>query len=355
MEFYHKQLKLRLLNEKDECVYQRADWLVNKLSTKVHSYFWLDEYSGKEDFARYWKDEWMSGPTAWRRSLKISDARVVMDGRCAKVTSLNDDDTAHLVRNPGSEYAVCDCSWAKMGNLCEHVFKMIKFCRDKGSVTPSITMYQYSQALINMLHCPPFDSLVRDQAVSLAIWVQMQLNVQFGPHSSQDKGNTVEQQTPEPSMDSTDKVLDNVNHCPGKDTLYQAENQSMVKRRRTDCADMEVDSSITSANKLLSTNGNSLIGLFVENEADLMDGDSTKNLPSTEKSKSVDSTESLEKDHCLSEEEVEPQSIGNLPSVDNSGEPQSNTRETSASKSDTGTKISSIGASADGLIDLPTV
>ncbi|KAL8541304.1 hypothetical protein ACS0TY_002525 [Phlomoides rotata] len=257
MEFYHKQLKLRLLNEKDESVYQRADWLVNKLSTKVHSYFWLDEYSGKEDFARYWKDEWMSGPTAWRRSLKISDAHVVMDGKCAKVTSLNDDDTTHLVRNPGSEYAICDCSWAKMGNLCEHVFKMIKFCRDTGSVTPSIAMYQYSQALINMLHCPPFDSLVRDQAVSLAIWVQMQLNVQFGPDSTQDKGNTAEQQTPEPSMDSTDKV----NHSPGKDISYQAENQTMVKRRCTDCevrdfgdspigallevpsADMEVDSS----------------------------------------------------------------------------------------------------------------
>ena len=61
MEFYHSQMKLRLLNEKDPGVYQHADWLVDKLGTKVHSYFWLNEYSGKDDFARYWKDEWMSG------------------------------------------------------------------------------------------------------------------------------------------------------------------------------------------------------------------------------------------------------------------------------------------------------
>ncbi|KAL2537402.1 uncharacterized protein Fot_18793 [Forsythia ovata] len=79
MEFYHNQLRLRLLNEKDQSVYHRADWLVNKLGTKVHSYFWLDEYSGKDDFARYWKDEWMSGLTAWRKSLKIPDSNVVME------------------------------------------------------------------------------------------------------------------------------------------------------------------------------------------------------------------------------------------------------------------------------------
>ncbi|KAL3614169.1 hypothetical protein CASFOL_042243 [Castilleja foliolosa] len=64
IEFYHEQLKIRLTNEKDQSVYQRVDWLVNKLFTKVHSFFWLDEYSGKEDFTRYMKDEWMSGPTS---------------------------------------------------------------------------------------------------------------------------------------------------------------------------------------------------------------------------------------------------------------------------------------------------
>lgn len=275
MEFYHQQLKLRLLNERDQSVYLRADWLVNKLVTQVHSFFWLDEYSGKEDFARYRKDEWMSGPTAWRKSLRIPDSNVVIDGKCAKVIGLSDQNTAHLVWNPGSEYGICDCSWAKMGNLCEHIFKMIKFCRDKGSSTPSTSMFHFSQALIKMLHCHPFDSLVHDHAASLSIWVQKQLNMQIDPEIIQEERNTTEEQIPEPSMDRSNRSLDNVNH--------EAENQPMAKRRRTDCdavdfgenlnsngvhfestgADTEVDSlSIdTSATQLISSNGNASVGL----------------------------------------------------------------------------------------------
>jgi hypothetical protein len=48
----------------------------------VHSYFWLDEYSGKDDFSRYWRDEWVSGLTSWRKALKIPDSDVVIEGRC---------------------------------------------------------------------------------------------------------------------------------------------------------------------------------------------------------------------------------------------------------------------------------
>ena len=33
IESYHRLLKIRLLNEEDQNVYQRADWLVQKLST----------------------------------------------------------------------------------------------------------------------------------------------------------------------------------------------------------------------------------------------------------------------------------------------------------------------------------
>lgn len=319
MEFYHKQLKLRLLNEKDQSVYQRADWLVNKLGTKVHSFFWLDEYSRKEDFARYRKGEWMSGPTAWRKSVRISDANVVIEGKCAKVIGLNDQGTDHIVWNPGSEYAICDCSWANLGNLCEHVFKMIKFCRDKGSVTPSVSMFQYSQALINMLRCHPFDSLVRDHATSLSIWVQMQLNMQIGPESTQDKGNMTDQQTPETSTGCPDKLLDDLNHCPSNSTLYQDDNQSMVKRRRTSPihqptsenlnrngghlkspgADIEVSSSSisTPATQLFSSNGNTSIAPFVEKGADMMGAglDKTKNLPSFQtESKNTKRSETVE-------------------------------------------------------------
>ncbi|GJU08105.1 hypothetical protein Tco_1124535, partial [Tanacetum coccineum] len=66
LELYHSQLKIRFLNnETDFDIYKRADWLVNKLSTKLHSYFWLDEYEGKDGFSRYWKDEWATDFNSW--------------------------------------------------------------------------------------------------------------------------------------------------------------------------------------------------------------------------------------------------------------------------------------------------
>ncbi|KAJ4964988.1 hypothetical protein NE237_016837 [Protea cynaroides] len=176
MEYYHHQLKLRLLNEKDQSIYQRADWLVNKLGTKIHSYFWLDEYSGKDDFARYRKYEWMSGSTSWSEALKIPNSDVVLEGQCAKVVSQHNREKVHIVWNPGTEFAICDCEWSKMGNLCQHVIKVTRVCRNKGSVLPSISLLQYKQTLTNMLHCAPHDSLIRDHAVTLAIYAQMQLN-----------------------------------------------------------------------------------------------------------------------------------------------------------------------------------
>ncbi|KAF3444330.1 hypothetical protein FNV43_RR14020 [Rhamnella rubrinervis] len=176
MEFYHNQLKLRLLNEKEPCVYHRTDWLVDKLDTKVHSYFWLDEYSGRDGFARYWKEEWVSGLTSWRKALKILDSDVAMDGRCAKVTDQLDQDRVYVVWNPGSQFSMCDCNWAEMGNMCEHMLKVQSIYRKNKSAMPSISLLQYHQALMNILHRPPHDSLIRDHAVSLAVFVQKHID-----------------------------------------------------------------------------------------------------------------------------------------------------------------------------------
>ncbi|MCL7029117.1 hypothetical protein MKW94_015583 [Papaver nudicaule] len=195
LECYHHQLKLRLLNEKNSEVYQRTDWLVEKLGTKVHSYFWLDEYKGKEDFARYRKDEWMSGLTSWRRALEIPDSDVIFEGGYATVKSQHDQEKAHFVWNPGCEFAICDCSWSRMGNLCKHVIKVSKICRSKGSAKMSISLYKYRQTLINMLHCPPHDSLIRDHAISLAVCLQTQLNSLIGPESCRSEVHSIETQS----------------------------------------------------------------------------------------------------------------------------------------------------------------
>ncbi|CAH9127603.1 unnamed protein product [Cuscuta epithymum] len=198
LEFYHNQMKLRVLNERASSVYERADWLADKLGTKVHSYFWLDEYSCKDDFSRYWKDEWTTGLTAWQKSLLIPDSNVAIDGGDVKIVYQGDQTTFCVVRNPSSlEYALCDCESSKAGNLCEHVFKSIRYLRGGGPVaSSSVSMFQYKQALFKMMHCPPYDSLIRDHALSLAVWVKMQLSSQVqertvGPTSG-DNHNMVE-------------------------------------------------------------------------------------------------------------------------------------------------------------------
>ncbi|CAI9096994.1 OLC1v1033274C1 [Oldenlandia corymbosa var. corymbosa] len=253
MESYHHLLRLRLVNEKDNSVYERADWLVHKLGTKVHSYFWLDEYSGKGDFARYWKDEWFSGLTAWRKSMKIPDDDITMEDKIARVVDQEDRSAIHIVRNPGSEYALCDCDRANAGNLCDHVFKTIRFYRDKKHVERSLSMLQYHQALMKILHCPQHDSLARDYASSLAVWVQMQLDSQIGqPSSSHASDSAMEQVSDQPTANQDSVLLnenpsrnDNgsdepstalVNEVMSENDMLDYENGTEVSR-----AEMEID------------------------------------------------------------------------------------------------------------------
>lgn len=193
IESYHHQFKLRLLNEKDTSVFQRVDWLVDKLGTKVHSYYWLDEYTGKDDFARYRKDEWKSGLTSWSLAVQIPDSDVVLESRCAKVTCQHNREKAHTVWNPGSEFALCECSWSRLGNLCKHVIKASQFYRRRGLAASSINLFEYNQILINMLHCAPHDSLIRDHAVTLAVCAQRQLSMIFDPEDRTCQSIPIEQ------------------------------------------------------------------------------------------------------------------------------------------------------------------
>ncbi|CAO2167533.1 unnamed protein product [Urochloa humidicola] len=176
IESYHHLLKLRLLNEADESVYCRADWLVHKLGTKVHSYYWLDEYSGKDSFSRYWRSEWNSGPNPWCQGLQIPDSDVVIEGNCAKVVGQKNKEKSYVIWNPGSEFALCDCSWSRKGNLCKHAVKSTKVCLDRGLAPPSLALFRYYQALANLVHCPPSDTVISDHAMAVAVSVRTQLD-----------------------------------------------------------------------------------------------------------------------------------------------------------------------------------
>ncbi|CAO2829941.1 unnamed protein product [Amaranthus hypochondriacus] len=176
IEFYHRQMNVRVLNESDRSVYQRVDWLVNKLTTKVHSYFWLDEFPEKHDFDRYRRDEWLDGLTSWRSSLEIPDSDVIFEGEQAKVIDQQVQDNFFLISNPGSEFALCGCKLSEKGYLCDHVCKVRWVFHRRESSKASLSLYQYKQVLMKILCCTPHDSLIRDYAVSLAASLTTQIN-----------------------------------------------------------------------------------------------------------------------------------------------------------------------------------
>ncbi|KAJ4749261.1 zinc ion binding protein [Rhynchospora pubera] len=249
IESYHHLLKIRLLNEKDQFVYQRADWLVQKLSTKVHSYYWLDEYSEKEIFSRYWKDEWKRGLSAWREGSQIPAADIKIEPNCAKVVCQKNREMAHVVLNPGSEFALCDCTWSKAGYICKHAAGSTKVYRERGLVGPSMSMICYNRALMSMLDCVPSDCLVRDHAVGLAVRVREELVSLLCSKEKKDKEIGVRD-----SQQSSGKIENEF--CISKDDDTEASEKRAEK------------------NGVMERSGD---GLNVEVQADVMDIDAQCN------------------------------------------------------------------------------
>ena len=101
---------------------------------------------------------------------------------------------------------------------------------------PSISIFQYHKALIDMLHCPPHDSLIRDHAISLAVCVQKQLNVLVELDSSQtaldpiqsQTVDNIEQETVEMVLTNQDTELVNESNCMNDDVSAHDENCGAV-------------------------------------------------------------------------------------------------------------------------------
>lgn len=97
---------------------------------------------------------------------------------------------------------------------------------------PSISIFQYHKALIDMLHCQPHDSLIRDHAISLAVCVQKQLNVLVDLDSSQtaldpiqsQTVDNIEQETVEMVLTNQDTELVNESNCMNEDVSAHDEN-----------------------------------------------------------------------------------------------------------------------------------
>ncbi|KAE9586989.1 putative Zinc finger, SWIM-type [Lupinus albus] len=167
IESYHIKLKSMLLKENCANFWSRIDWLIHTLTTKLHSAYWLDQYSLQTGYFENLRDSSLS-TSAWHNALDIPDADVILDEQnlhIAKVLSRADRSFVYTVWNPGSEFSLCDCSWSRLGNLCKHVIKVATFCRNRQVARPLMSAQIYKQALLTLLHNPPDDPLVLDHTI----------------------------------------------------------------------------------------------------------------------------------------------------------------------------------------------
>ncbi|KAL6528856.1 hypothetical protein OROMI_029032 [Orobanche minor] len=174
IEAYHVKLKSKLYDDDSHLgSVQRVDWLVHKLTTELHSSYWLDRYADESDSFLNVKEEYIAS-TSWHRALEIPDTSVSLDHEdrlFAKVISQKDGSLKRVVWNPGSEFAHCDCEWSLQGNLCKHVIKVNMICEDLNCYQSSMSFQSFKNILIDLWRKPMDDSVALD--ISTAWTFQM--------------------------------------------------------------------------------------------------------------------------------------------------------------------------------------
>ncbi|XP_057770097.1 uncharacterized protein LOC130989937 isoform X2 [Salvia miltiorrhiza] len=164
IEAYHVKLKTKLYDDSHLGSLQRVDWLVHKLTTELHSSYWLDRYADESDLFPNVKDDYIAS-TSWHRALQIPDTSVSFDEKdqlFAKVLSQKDSSLSKLVWNPGSEFAHCDCEWSLQGNLCKHVVKVNMICGNMPHYQSSLSFQSLKYILMDLWKKPIDDSVSLD-------------------------------------------------------------------------------------------------------------------------------------------------------------------------------------------------
>lgn len=175
IEAYHVKLKVKLYDDSHLGALQRVDWLVHKLTTELHSSYWLDRYADESDSFRNVKEEYVAS-TSWYRAMHIPDTAVTFDDKdhlFANVLSQKESSMKHLVWNPGSEFAFCDCEWSLQGNLCKHIIKVNMVCEKYQSYQNSMSFQSFREILANMYKKPMDGSISLDLSMA---WTQQMLD-----------------------------------------------------------------------------------------------------------------------------------------------------------------------------------
>lgn len=193
LEAYHVKLKAKLFDDSHLGALQRVDWLVHKLTTELHSSYWLDRYADESDSFQNVKEEYVAS-TSWHRALQIPDCAITLDDKdrlFAKVVSQKHNSSTHLVWNPGSEFAFCDCSWSMQGNLCKHVIKVNMICENLQGCQPSMSFRSFEEVLTDLWKKPMDDSFALDLSLALTHQILDQIQKLVELNNSTDIGTVV--------------------------------------------------------------------------------------------------------------------------------------------------------------------
>jgi len=178
IEAYHLKLKAKAYDDVLLDGLQRVDWLVHKLTTELHSSYWINLFADESGSFPEVKAEYIAS-TSWQRALQIPDEAVHFDNNephSAKVASQKDPSQMWTVWNPGSEFSLCDCSWSMQGNLCKHALKVNMMCGARKDFQPSLSLQSFQRALLDLWQKPTDDSFSLD--LSVALVMQMQERIQ---------------------------------------------------------------------------------------------------------------------------------------------------------------------------------
>ncbi|KAJ1282666.1 hypothetical protein BS78_03G069600 [Paspalum vaginatum] len=178
IEGYHLKLKAKAYDDVQLDALQRVDWLVHKLTTELHSSYWINLFADESGSFPEVKADYIAS-TSWQRALEIPDDAVIFDDKeplLAKVVSQKDTSQMWTVWNPGSEFSICDCSWSMQGNLCKHLLKVNMICGMRKDFQPSLSFQSFQHVLLGLWQKPLDDSFSLDLSVA---WVmQMQEKIQ---------------------------------------------------------------------------------------------------------------------------------------------------------------------------------
>ncbi|CAA2982278.1 uncharacterized protein LOC111397061 [Olea europaea var. sylvestris] len=193
LEAYHVKLKAKLYDDANLGSLKRVDWLVHRLTTELHSSYWLDRYADESDSFQNVKEEYIAS-TSWHRALQIPDSAVTLDNKdrlFAKVLSQKDSSITRQVWNPGSEFAHCDCLWSLQGNLCKHVIKVNMICENLKSYQPSMSFHSFKNILMDLWIKPLDDSVALDLSTAWTHQMLNQIQNLVELNNSSDIGNVV--------------------------------------------------------------------------------------------------------------------------------------------------------------------